>query len=184
MNLKINLELELELEEIVDRLFDELENSIDTRRFVERYFIEILTALNKVLQTGKKYDILCFPTTDAFSLNSNQNKLNFNSINQDNLYPEYISTLLLTGEFKVDRFIPMYIGSVLYQFGQQIYRSKIDEKFTIDGYELLTSPFSNLLFPALVMRLNRHDRLETLALNYLPRRSPPKYCRRFITFHN
>ena len=26
--------------------------------------------------------------------------------------------------------------------------------------------------------------LKTLALNYLPRRSPSKYCRRFITFHN
>jgi hypothetical protein len=25
---------------------------------------------------------------------------------------------------------------------------------------------------------------KTLALNYLPRRSPSKYCRRFITFHN
>lgn len=26
--------------------------------------------------------------------------------------------------------------------------------------------------------------IKTLALNYLPRRSPSKYCRRFITFHN
>ena len=25
---------------------------------------------------------------------------------------------------------------------------------------------------------------KTLALNYFPRRSPPKYFRRFITFHN
>ena len=25
---------------------------------------------------------------------------------------------------------------------------------------------------------------KTLALNYLPRKSPSKYCRRFITFHN
>ena len=26
-------------------------------------------------------------------------------------------------------------------------------------------------------------KVKTLALNYLPRKSPSKYCRRFITFH-
>jgi hypothetical protein len=34
------------------------------------------------------------------------------------------------------------------------------------------------------IREGKISKVKTLALNYLPRRSPSKYCRRFITFHN
>jgi hydroxymethylpyrimidine pyrophosphatase-like HAD family hydrolase len=80
-----------------------------------------------------------------------------------------MSQLFLAGELKIDRFVPIYVGSLIYKFNEQLHQSKIDEKITFDGYELLTVPFSNLLFSALVMRLNKNykEKLEKTKRFYL-----------------
>ena len=52
---------------------------------------------------------------------------------------------------------------------------------------LQVSPLNELQnYSSIHMRivLKLCNTFKTLALNYLPRRSPSKYCRRFITFHN
>ena len=115
-----------------------------------------------------------------------ENRLTFQSQNlivdylefKFNVLPEFIKQKIVQSFFKLG-FNSFDVDKKYRDPVQDSIQTNSKNQYQIQFVVNISSYWNGVCvaFPGLI----KH---KTLALNYLPRRSPSKYCRRFITFHN